>query len=108
MGSDARDGDAANAAPPPGCGAGDRLRWVGAHGVLREVAIDQADFTDTWTWRPDGAFVRAEIVASNAGRAARLEALRALAARRPLPYGITFEEIGAHRWVRALSNPIYA
>ncbi len=88
-------------------GAGDRLRWVGAHGVLREVAIDREGFTDTWTWRPDGAFVRAEVVASDAGRAARLEALRALAAHRPLPYGITFEEIGAHPWVRALSNPIY-
>ncbi len=88
-------------------GAGDRLRWVGARGVLREVAIDRDEFAETWRWRPDGAFVRAEVVASDAGRAARLEALRGLAVRRPLQYGITFDEIGAHAWVRALSNPMY-
>ena len=86
---------------------GDRLRWLGRTGVLREVAIDRANFTDTWTWHPDGAFVRAEIVAGEAGRTARLEALRALAEHRPLPYGLTLEEISEHAWVRALSNPIY-
>ncbi len=88
-------------------GAGERLRWVGARGVLREVVIETDDFTDTWRWHPDGAFVRAEVVAGEAGRAARLAALRGLAARRPLPYGITFDEIATHPWVRALSNPIY-
>ncbi|MFN2322602.1 MAG: CehA/McbA family metallohydrolase [Trueperaceae bacterium] len=88
-------------------GAGDLLRWVGARGVVREVAIDRERFTDAWFWRPDGAFVRAEVVASAAGRARRLEALRALVAGRTLPFGLTLDEVDAHPWVRALSNPIY-
>jgi hypothetical protein len=86
---------------------GDRLRWVGAQGVLRDVAIDRDPFTDTWRWRPDGHFVRAEVVADDARRAERLAALRAFAAQRPLPYGLTLDEIAGHPWVRALANPLY-
>ncbi len=80
---------------------------MGAHGVLREVTIDRDAFTDTWSWRPDGPFVRAEVVAGGTVRAHRLARLRAVTAHRPLPFGITLDEIAAHAWVRALSNPIY-
>lgn len=86
---------------------GERLRWVDAHGPVREVAIEGARFEDTWTWRTDGPFLRAEVVA-NRSLPRRLAELAAWTQRRPLPYGITLAEVRAHPWALALSNPLYA
>lgn len=79
---------------------GDRLRWIGHEGVLREVAIDSDEFTDEWDWRAAGPFIRAEVVADAA-----------------LPHLLTLLESHAtpeqtapareHPWRRALSNPVY-
>ena len=87
--------------------AGERLRWVGAQGILREVPIAGEVFEDALLWRADGPFLRAEVVA-DAGLAARLAELTAWSAVRPLPYGIILDEVRAHPWALALSNPLYA
>jgi hypothetical protein len=86
--------------------AGERLRWVGARGVVREVDIERGDVTDAWTWEGDGPFLRAELVAV-ASLPARLRELTAWAEMRPLPYGITIDEVRAEPWRLALSNPLY-
>lgn len=86
---------------------GERLRWVGAQGVLREVPVVGEAFEDVYVWRPDGPFLRAEVVA-DVGLAARRAELAAWSAARPLPFGITLDEVFAHPWVVALSNPLYA
>lgn len=86
---------------------GERLRWVGAHGLLREVPIVGERFEDAWSWRADGPFVRAEVVA-DASLPRRLGELAAWTAQRPLPYGITLDEVRALPWVLALANPLYA
>jgi len=86
--------------------SGERLRWVGAAGVLREVAIAGDDVEDAWTWRPDGPFLRAEVVA-DASLERRIDELTGWAAVRPLPYGITIDEVRAEPWRLALSNPLY-
>jgi hypothetical protein len=85
---------------------GERLRWLGARGVLRETIITSDDAVDAWTWHRDGPFVRVEVVAA-AGLPARLRELSAWAAIRPLPYGITIDEVRAEPWRLALSNPLY-
>jgi hypothetical protein len=86
--------------------AGERLRWVGARGVVREADIPRDDFADAWTWEGDGPFLRAEVVAA-ASLPARLRELAAWATVRPLPYGITIDEVRAEPWRLALSNPLY-
>jgi hypothetical protein len=86
---------------------GERLRWIGATGLLREVPIAGDDVEDAWTWPTDGPFLRCEVVA-DAGLSARLEDLTAWARVRPLPYGITIDEVRAQPWRLALSNPVYA
>jgi hypothetical protein len=88
-------------------GVGERLRWVGASGVVRETSVDADPFEDAWTWRTDGPFLRAELIA-DASAEARLQHLRALASSRELPYGIEPDEVAAHAWRLALSNPVYA
>lgn len=45
-------------------GKGERLRWLGPPGVLRDVAILSDPFEDRWTLEPN-AFVRAEVVAAD-------------------------------------------
>jgi hypothetical protein len=85
---------------------GERLRWIGATGVLREVPIDGDDVVDHLTAADVGPFVRAEIVA-DATLPDRLAALRAAAALRPLPYGLTPDAVAAQAWRLALANPIY-
>ncbi len=119
------EGDAGSDAPPTRMGGllpaaaehvlsarvdgavGERLRWVGAGGVVRETIVDADPFEDTWTWRAEGPFLRAEVVA-DASAPARLQALADLASQRTLPYRITPDEVGAHAWRLALSNPVYA
>lgn len=79
--------------------AGDRLRWVGSAGVLREVLIDVEDFEDQWSWMPQGCFLRIEVIA--AASLPRLEA--ELCRLRPEAAAVAL----AHPWRRALSNPVY-
>ncbi len=86
--------------------AGERLRWIAATGVLRDVPLGGDDVDDAWTWPADGPFLRAEVVA-DAGLPARLRELTAWAAVRSLPYGITIDEVRAEPWRLALSNPLY-
>jgi hypothetical protein len=92
--------------------AGDRLRWLGAGGVLREVPIEGERFEDGWMYPCDSPFVRAEIVA-DASLPARRQAVEELAdanrrAGKPaLPYGITLPEVLSRPFVRALSNPLF-
>ncbi len=90
-----------------GGAVGERLRWVGAGGVVRERIVDADPFEDTWTWRTEGPFLRAEVVA-DASAPARLRSLADLASQRTLPYGIDLDEVAAHPWRMALSNPVYA
>ena len=91
---------------------GDRLRWMGASGVLREVPIEGERFEDAWTYRCDGTFVRAEIVA-DASLPELRQAVQALAdanrqaGKPPLPYGITLAEVFSRPFVRALANPLF-
>jgi hypothetical protein len=85
---------------------GECLRWIGARGVLRETQIPSDDAVDAWTWHRDGPFVRVEVVAA-AGLAARLQELSAWVVIRPLPYGITIDEVRAEPWRLAISNPLY-
>lgn len=86
---------------------GERLRWMSARGPVREVPIVGARFEDTWAWTPDGPYLRAEVVAEGS-LPRRLAELAAWTERRPLPYGITLEEVHAHPWALALGNPLYA
>ena len=86
--------------------SGERLRWIGAAGVLREVIIDGDDFIDLFPTADAGPFVRAEVVA-DASLPERLRSLAALSAEHPLPYGITLDAVAAHAWRLALANPLY-
>jgi hypothetical protein len=85
---------------------GERLRWVGAAGVLREVSLGTDDAVDLFTTENPGAFVRAEVIA-DASLPERLRELSAFAAKRPLPYGLTPDAVAAQAWRLALANPIY-
>lgn len=64
---------------------GDRLRWVGSQGILREVPVDSDPFEDRWLLEASTSFVRLEVVWAGEAEA--------------LARG--FERI------RALSNPVY-
>lgn len=85
-------------------GKGERLRWLGPQGVLRDVDILSDPFEDRWALEAD-TFVRAEVVAADPQRiydalTSRLEpsakkAATFLAEARHYPY------------VRCLSNPLY-
>ena len=87
--------------------AGERLRWMGVNGVERDVLITSDAFTDLHTWAADGPYLRCEVTAegSLAERRARLAEAARLHA---LPYGITLDEVDAHPWRLALTNPLYA
>lgn len=87
--------------------AGERLRWLSAAGVVREVAIDDPRFVDRWRPGPIDRFLRAEVVADGS-LAARRQRLANAAALRPLPYGLTIDAAFAQPYRLALSNPVYA
>ena len=87
-------------------GAGERLRWIGPAGVLREVAIDTDAFEDAWTLGSVGPFVRAEVVAA-ASLAARRQALEHGARARGLPRGLEPAAPFRQPYRLALSNPVY-
>ena len=87
-------------------GAGERLRWLGPAGVLREVAIDDDRFEDTWTLDDVGPFVRAEVVAATS-LAARRQALERGARERGLPRGLDPAAPFGQPYRLALSNPVY-
>jgi hypothetical protein len=85
-------------------GKGERLRWLGPQGVLRDVAILSDPFEDRWALEAD-TFVRAEVVAADPQRiydalTSRLEPSAKKAA--------TFlAEARLYLYVRCLSNPLY-
>lgn len=85
---------------------GDVLRWINDGHVIREVEITSPEFTDDWSWQPDGAFVRVEVVAE-ASLPEFAEQLRVFAAEGRLPPYLSVEDALAHPWRRALSNPVY-
>ncbi len=82
------------------------LRYVGAAGTVREIAVEDDEARDVWRWRPDGAFLRAEIVAVDDEPDVRA-AFEALRRRGRIPFELTLDEILAHPRVRALTNPVY-
>lgn len=86
--------------------AGETLRWVGAEGVVREVTIPTDRFEDRWTCGRPGPFLRVEVCAA-AGLSARQATVEAFSRQRPLPYGITVDEVFAQPYRLALSNPVY-
>ena len=85
---------------------GERLRWIGAGGVLRERRVDAERFEDTWRPTRVGPFVRAEVVAE-ASLAARKARLVELAKGRDLPLGVKVEEPFGEPYRLALANPVY-
>ena len=85
---------------------GERLRWIAAEGVVREVVIEAERFVDEWTPVALGPFLRAEVVAA-AGLAARQEAFRLAARGRALPLGLDVAEPFREPYRLALSNPVY-
>jgi hypothetical protein len=87
-------------------GAGSTLRYVGAHGVVREVPIPGERFTDRFAWPADGPFLRAEVLAvgDEAAVTEQYEALRALG---KVPHGLSLDEVLGRPRRRALSNPVY-
>ncbi len=85
---------------------GERLRWIAADGVVREVTIDADAFDDVWTPNVGGPFLRAEVVA-DAGLAARREALGHAARSAVLPLGLDAAEPFREPYRLALSNPVY-
>lgn len=86
--------------------AGDLLRWVGAEGVVRESTLDAADATDSFEWRPTGAFLRCEVVARASLPAFEAE-LRAFTVGPHFPAYLSVADVLAHPWRRAVSNPVY-
>ena len=86
--------------------AGEQLRWIGAHGVLREVAVETDAFDDAWTPGDVGPFLRAEVVAA-ASLQARREAFARAAAGRALPFGLDAAMPFERPYRLALSAPLY-
>ncbi len=85
---------------------GERLRWIAAEGVVRDVVIDAERFEDAWTPAARGPFLRAEVVA-DAGLVARREAFDRLARGRTLPLGLDAAEPFREPYRLALGNPVY-
>ncbi len=84
---------------------GETLRWVGAGGAVREVAITGDAFEDVWRFASDGPFLRAEVIAA-ASLGERLAAVRSVATTRGLPAGLDVDTIALHPYRLALSNPV--
>ena len=85
--------------------AGCTLRYLSGAGVVRVVEVPDDAFTDTWWWRPEGRFLRAEVVAELVAGAeeTRLELSAA---------GVTLSDaqladVLAKSRLRALSNPVF-
>lgn len=86
-------------------GVGERLRWIGAGGVLDEHPI-AAEGLHRYQTPVACAFIRAEIVAERT-LAARCAELERWSRVRALPYGITLADVHAHPWRVALSAPLF-
>ena len=106
MGEEASEAAATLATATVHGARGERLRWIGAEGVVREVAIEAERFEDAWTPTVRGPFLRAEVVA-DAGLAARREALERAARSTVLPLGLDATEPFREPYRLALSNPVY-
>ncbi len=87
-------------------GNGSVLRYVGAAGPVREVAIEGANFTDAFTWLADGPFLRTEVLAVG-DEVALAEQFAALQALRKVPQGLRLDDVLERPRRRALSNPVY-
>lgn len=106
MGGETAVGGATRATATVRGAHGERLRWIAAEGVVREVAIDAERFEDAWTPSVRGPFLRAEVVA-DAGLAARREAFERLARSVTLPLEFDVAEPFAAPYRLALTNPVY-
>lgn len=84
---------------------GETLRYLSDRGVVRTVAVAEDPFTDTWNWRPEGHFLRAEVLADKTTGAekTRLE----LAAAGTKLSAIQIAKVCAITRLRALSNPVF-
>jgi len=85
-------------------GKGERLRWLGPQGVLREVVISSDPFEDRWTLDAD-TFVRAEVVAADPQ--AVLDALASRLEPSAKKAAAFLAEARYYPYVRCLSNPLY-
>jgi hypothetical protein len=88
-------------------GEGSLLCWVGSSGVLRKVKLETDSVDDTWTLPEGERFIRLELVASNGQREERLERVRQAIRAGRTPKHLRLEDVEAHPYRLALSNPIY-
>ncbi len=85
--------------------AGCTLRYLSDEGVVRTAVISDDTFTDSWWWRPDGHFLRAEVVANPVAgaQATKLE----LGVVGVSSDDARFDEVLSLPRIRALSNPVF-
>ena len=81
------------------------LVWIDASGPVRVEPIPGDDWRGGFRGAPAG-FLRAEVVAE-ASRPGILDAFLRAVGERPLPEGLTPDDLASHPVRRALSNPIY-
>lgn len=86
--------------------AGDRLAWVDGSGAIREVSIPEDSWSAGFRFDTAETFLRAEIIAG-ASRESLIAEFVEMSAGRPLPWGLTREDIETHPIRRALTNPVY-
>ena len=86
---------------------GDVLALVGRSGVLCQHAVLSSPFTLSENVSTDEYFVRAEVLASADRRAAWLKRLEEAYNEGRLPTRLHPDDVAAHPFRRALSNPIY-
>ncbi len=85
--------------------AGCTLRYLSDEGVVRTAVIPDDTFTEGWWWRPEGHFLRAEVVADPVAGAqqTRLE----LDAVGVSSDDARYDEVLSIPRIRALSNPVF-
>ena len=85
--------------------AGCTLRYLSDEGVVRVAVISDDSFTDSWWWRPEGHFLRAEVIADPAAGAhqTKLE----LGAMGVSSDDARYDKVISLPRTRALSNPVF-
>lgn len=85
--------------------AGCTLWYLSDEGVVRVAVIPDDSFTDSWWWRPEGHFLRAEVVADpvSGAQATKLE----LGAVGVSSDDARYNEVLTRPRARALSNPVF-
>ena len=86
---------------------GDVLALIGRSGVLCQRAVSSSPFTLNENVSNDEMFVRAEVLAGANRRAVWLKRLEEAHSEGRLPAGLHPDDVAAHPFRRALSNPIY-